>query len=451
MPLGFLHGEHHCIERNFFDGGRFCNGCNKGDFFMSKMRLMDLIDVESMQIIQRGFSLVTGIATAVLDENGDAISRSEKREKFCFGLIRATAAGEENCRECDRAGARRAMRRGEAVVYQCHAGLCDIAAPIVVDGRFLGALVGGQIVVEESSDEQLAERAGRLGIDVDAYLEAFHELPVRDKKSVANIAEYMNAVAQLMAVMAANRYEIIKKTREMENISRTKTEFLSTLNLNLYKPLQEMLFLANSINRMELPAEAALKLRTIEKQNQKAINALADAMTFSEMTRMDSDIVESRYDLIKLCEGLELTYTGKLLNSPVDFVLKIDEDVPTDLFGDVTRIRQILMNLLNNALQYTKQGMIGLHISKKQTTYGLILNFEIYDTGSGMNREQVRSIQEMFDEVHESQTINEDVLAFGLGMTSQLLNAVYGTIVVESVPGEGSHFLVSIPQMAAED
>ena len=181
------------------------------------------------------------------------------------------------------------------------------------------------------------------------------------------------------------------------------------------------------------------------------INALADAMAFSEMTRTDSDIVETQYDLVKLCEGLELTYTGKLLNRPVEFVLEIEEDVPTDLFGDVTRIRQILVNLLNNAVQYTQKGTIRLHISKKKTTYGLILNFEISDTGIGMRPDQVASIQEMFDKVHDSQTINEDVLAFGLGMTSQLVNAVYGSVSIESVYGNGSRFLVSIPQMETED
>lgn len=418
---------------------------------MSKMRLSDLLDAESMQVMQRGFSRVTGMPAAVVDENGVPVSRAAVRARFCFDLTRGTAEGEKRCAECDRAGAKRAMRSGKTEVYTCHAGVCDMAAPIVVDGRFMGAFVGGQVIVDKPDEELVRATAAELGIDPDTYMEAIHELPVRSAQEVADAAGYMGAMAQMLSVMAGNQYEILKKNREMENMSKVKTEFLSTINLNLYKPLQEMLFLATSINRMELPEEAAKKLRTLEKQNQKVINALADAMAFSEMTRTDSDIVETQYDLIKLCEGLELTYTGKLLNRPVDFILEIDEDVPTDLFGDVTRIRQIMMNLLNNAVQYTEQGTIRLHISKKRTTYGLILNFEISDTGIGMPEEQVRSIQEMFDKVHDSQTINEDVLAFGLGMTSQLVNAVYGSVSIRSTFGKGSRFLVSIPQMETED
>lgn len=418
---------------------------------MSNMRLSDLLDVESMQIMQRGFSKVTGMAAAIIDENGVLLSRSDMRARFCFELTRSSAAGEKRCSECDRAGAKRAMRSGKPEIYTCHTGACDIAAPIIVDGRFMGAFIGGQVVVDEPDEQQIRAIAAELGIDPDTYIEALHELPVRSAQEMADAAVYMGAMADMLGVMAANRYEILKKNREMENMARTKTEFLSTVNLNLYKPLQEMLFLANSINRMELPEEAAQKLRTLEKQNQKVINALADAMAFSEMTRTDSDIVETEYDLVKLCEGLELTYTGKLLNRPVEFILDIDEDVPIDLFGDVTRIRQIMVNLLNNAVQYTQEGTIRLHISKKKTTYGLILNFEISDTGIGMRPDQVASIQEMFDKVHDSQTINEDVLAFGLGMTSQLVSAVYGSVNIESVYGSGSRFLVSIPQMETED
>lgn len=423
----------------------------KGGFFMSNMRLSDLLDTDSMRIMQRGFSRVTGMSSAIVDENGEPILRCDSVTRFCAELTRGTAAGEKRCSECDRAGAKRAMRSGKTEVYSCHVGICDMAAPIIVDGRFMGAFVGGQVIVEQPDEELVRGVANELGIDPDTYLEAMHELPVRSRQEVEDASGYMGVMAEMLSVMAQNQYEILKKNREMENMSKLKTEFLSSVNLNLYKPLQEMLFLANSINRMELSEEVAEKLRKLEKQNQKVINALADAMAFSEMTRTDSDIVETQYDLTKLCEGLKLTYTGRLLNRPVEFVLDVDEDVPTDLFGDVTRIRQILMNLLNNSVQYTEQGTIRLHISKKKTTYGLILNFEISDTGIGMRQDQVVSIQEMFDKVHDSQTINEDVLAFGLGMTSQLVNAVYGSVNVRSTLGSGSQFLVSIPQMETED
>lgn len=417
---------------------------------MANMHLSELLDMESMMVIQNGFSKLTGMASVLTDENGVPITEGTNFEKFCYELTRSSPVGRSRCENCDRMGAKQTMRSGKAEVYTCHAGLCDFAAPIIVDGRFLGAYVGGQVLMEKPDEQAVRATAAELGIDPDAYVEAVREIPVLDRKRIEGAAEFLYMVANVFSTMAYNNYVTLNKSRELENISRMKLEFLSTVNFNLHKPLQEMLFLANSINRMELPDQAAEKLRRLEKMNQTVINTLADAMAYSEMTRMDSDIVETAYDLLKLCESLQLTYSGRLMDKPVDFLLTVDSDVPTDLFGDVTRIRQILINLLNNSVQYTQAGNIKLHISKKRTTYGLMLVFEIADTGIGMCEEQVKDIQELFDRVHEEQVIEEDVLAFGLGMTSQLVNAVYGSVAVESTPGKGTVFTVMVPQMAAE-
>lgn len=418
---------------------------------MANMHLSELLDINSIRVIQDGFTKMTGMAAVLSDENGVPVIEISNGRRFCQELTRSTATGTARCENCDRVGARQTMRSGKAEVYTCHAGLCDFSAPIIVDGQFMGVFAGGQVLMEEPDEEKFRATAKELGIDPDAYVEAVHEIPILPKEKIEDAAEFLCAVANILSTMAYNSYMTLRKSRELENISRMKLEFLSTINFNIHKPLQEMLFLANSINRMELPDAVAEKLRKLEKMNQTVINTLADAMAYSDMTRTDSDIVETEYNLLKMCEGLQLTYMGRLMERPIDFVIKIDDDVPTDLFGDVTRIRQIMVNLLNNAVQYTKEGTISLHISQKKTTYGLVLYFEIRDTGIGMREDQVRDIQEMFDSVHDSQVIDEDVLAFGLGMTSQLVNAVYGNVTVQSTLGEGSVFTVSIPQMAAEE
>lgn len=418
---------------------------------MAKMHLSELLDMENMLVIQDSFYKMTGMASMITDENGAPIVKGSHFSRFCVGLTRNTAVGKARCESCGCMGAKRAMYSGKTEVYKCHAGLCDFAAPIIVDGRFMGAFVGGQVLMEQPDEERIRATAKELGIDPDVYVEAVHEIPVLDRKRIEDAADFLRVIANVFSAMAYNNYVTLNKSRELEKFSCMRLEFMSTINFHIHKPLQEMLFLANSINRAELPKEVGEKLRKLEKLNQTVINTLADAMSYSEMTRTDSDIVETQYNLLKLCEGLQLTYTGKLLDRPVDFLLDVDEDVPTDLFGDAARIRQILVNLLNNSVQYTKEGTISLHISKKKTTYGLLLCFEIADTGIGMSREQVRDIQDMFDRAHEGQTIDEDMLAFGLGMTCQLVRAVYGSVNVQSTPGKGSTFLVSIPQMQAEE
>lgn len=417
---------------------------------MANMHLSELLDMESMAVIQEGFSKLTGMASILTDENGTPVTKGSNFSHFCEDLTRKTALGKARCENCDRMGAKQTMHSGKAEVYTCHAGLCDFAAPIIVDGRFLGAFVGGQVLAEMPDEEKIRATAQEFGIDPDEYVEAVHRIPVMSREKIETAADFLYVVAHIFSTMAYNTYVALDKSRQMEHVSRMRQELLSTINYNINKPLQEMLFLANSISRMELSDGVREKLVRMENMNQKVINTLADAMSYSEITRVDSDIVESEYDLLQLCADLESNYRKRLEGRPVDFVTEVEENVPTDLFGDVTRIRQILINLLNNSVQYTNKGTISLYISKSKTTYGLMLYFEIRDTGIGMSEEQVQDIREMFDRAHENQALEEDVLTFGLGMTSQLVQAVYGSVEVQSVPGEGSVFTVAVPQMAAD-
>lgn len=417
---------------------------------MANMHLSELVDFDSMTVIQNGFSKLTGMSVSLVDADGVPVTPASKYSRFCFELTRSTMEGRSRCEHCDRMGALRALRCGKPEAYTCHAGLCDFSAPILVDGRFMGSLIGGQVLTDEPDEEAVRATASELGVDPDAYVQAIHEVPVIGKEKIEFAMEYLTALADIISKMAYNNYMTFCKSRELENMTRMKLEFLSTINYNINKPLREMLNLTSSIKREELPEHVVVMLRRIEKMNQNVINTLADAMAFSEMTRTDSDIIETEYSLATLCEGLKLTYTGRLMERPIEFQLNIEEDVPVELFGDVTRIRQILVNLLNNAVQYTKEGRITLHIYQKKTTYGIMVYFEISDTGIGMDEEQLHNIREMFEDVRNNRLVDEDVLAFGLGMTGQLVNAVYGDIQVASTLGQGSVFTVVIPQMSAK-
>ena len=415
---------------------------------MGQVHLSELLDIESVQVIQDSFSKMTGMASVLTDENGTPITKGSNFTTFCYELTRRSAIGKARCEKCDRSGAKETMKSGRVTVYSCHAGLCDFAAPIIVDGRFMGAFVGGQVLLQKPDEDQIRQVAWDLGIDPEAYVSAVRKIPVISKEKMEEAAGFLYKVANVMSTMAYTSYINLVRNREFKNVTKMKNEFISTVNYNLMKPLQEMLFLAQSINRSELSEDSSKKLYTLEKMNQKVINALADAMEYSELTKFDSEIVETDYNLHNRCEGLNLTYQGRLLEKNVKFELQIDEDVPVNVFGDATRIRQILANLLNNSVQYTNEGKITLHVSVKRTTYGILVVFEIRDTGVGMPREQLEDIRHMFAMATENQAIDEDMLKFGLGLTSQLVAAVYGKVQVESTPGEGTAFVVTIPQIA---
>ena len=132
-------------------------------------------DINSIRVIQDGFTKMTGMAAVLSDENGVPVIEISNGRRFCQELTRSTATGTARCENCDRVGARQTMRSGKAEVYTCHAGLCDFSAPIIVDGQFMGVFAGGQVLMEEPDEEKFRATAKELGIDPDAYVEAVHE------------------------------------------------------------------------------------------------------------------------------------------------------------------------------------------------------------------------------------------------------------------------------------
>lgn len=416
---------------------------------MAKIHLWDLLDRSLLQQIQDGFSDITGMAALITDEAGIPITKESHFEKFCE-MTRRSEQGCCRCEACDRLGAKNAIKSGTVEMYNCHGGLYDFSAPIIVDGRFLGAFVGGQVLLKPLASDQVLELASELDIASDMYQKAAEKIQIVTEEQLVKSASYANELANMLSQMAFRIYMNLSQNKVQDNTAQVKSEFLTQVNYKIHKPLQEMLFTMQGIAKGKLSPEDAERLSQAEKLNRKVLNVLADVIEYSELTETDSDICETDYNLQKLCEGLKVMYTGKLMNRPIQFRMEIEEGTPEILFGDVTRIRQILINLLNNAVQYTSEGMIMLRIMDDRNAYGLNLIFEIIDSGCGMNQEQVEVIQKLFESVNERHVIEEEILEFGLGITCQLVTAVYGQLEVESKMGEGSVFRVIIPQMEAE-
>lgn len=107
----------------------------------SRIELRDLIDVDFLQEFQDNFAYSTGVAGVIEDEYGEAVTCPSCFSEFCLKFIRSTEIGSKRCRESDVQGMQSAIRTGKPAVYECHAGLIDFAAPIMLKGRTLGAIL----------------------------------------------------------------------------------------------------------------------------------------------------------------------------------------------------------------------------------------------------------------------------------------------------------------------
>jgi signal transduction histidine kinase len=145
----------------------------------------------------------------------------------------------------------------------------------------------------------------------------------------------------------------------------------------------------------------------------------------------------------------------KFENKPIDFILNVDENVPSALFGDELRIKQILNNLLSNAFKYTKSGTVELSVSAKENSpefsgensdESVTLVFCVRDTGQGMTAEQVGRLFDEYSRFNLEANRTTEGVGLGMGITRNLVHSMNGKIMVESEPGKGSVFTVCLPQ-----
>lgn len=185
---------------------------------LENITLLDVIDRQTLQTLQDAFANATGMAALATDQTG-SVTRLSNPTEFCMDLTRPSHIGCERCEKCDLQGGAESSRTGKPAVYFCHAGLVDFAVPIMLNGRHIGSLIGGQVLTEEPDDDYFRKVAREIGVDPEAYVRAVHKVPIVSKKQV-------DAAANLLSQMANALSEVgYQKIIAQSNSQRSEAEF----------------------------------------------------------------------------------------------------------------------------------------------------------------------------------------------------------------------------------
>ena len=126
---------------------------------IENLSLTDLIDLETLQLVQESFSSMAGVASLITDKNGIALTKGSGFSDFCAKYVRTTQRGRKRCEECNRSGAENTEKEGTPCVYRCHAGLMDFAVPILVSGHKIGCFIGGQVLTQQLDEDKIRQVA----------------------------------------------------------------------------------------------------------------------------------------------------------------------------------------------------------------------------------------------------------------------------------------------------
>ena len=248
--------------------------------------------------------------------------------------------------------------------------------------------------------------------------------------------------------VAEEAKEEAEKAKEIaQNANRSKSDFLANMSHEIRTPINAVLGMDEMILRDCEDSQILEYAEDIKRAGGMLLSLINDILDFSKIESGKMDIIPVDYDLgILLNETVEMV-RPKAKDKSLELVMEISPDTPTHLNGDEVRIRQIITNILTNAIKYTKEGKVTLTVSGKQISNDSTELFvSVKDTGIGIRKEDIGRLFESFTRVEESRNRNIEGTGLGLSITMRLLNLMGSRLEVESTYGEGSEFFFNLEQ-----
>ena len=260
-------------------------------------------------------------------------------------------------------------------------------------------------------------------------------------------ARSRNARKQLDSLVKKRTAELEIATEAAKAASRSKSSFLANMSHEIRTPMNTILGVTEIMMQSEsLTDENEEGLNKLYSSCDMLMGIINDILDFSKIEAGKLDIKPAQYYVASLINDSVHLNMMRIGEKPIEFKIIVNEDIPAKLIGDELRIKQILNNLLSNAFKYTEAGTVMLSVFSQPVDDDFMIIISVQDTGQGMTPEQVDKLFDEYSRFNDEFNRTIEGTGLGLSITQRLISLMNGKIRVESQPGVGSLFVVSLQQ-----
>ena len=387
--------------------------------------ITEYISAQTLKQFESSLSSVFGVASIILNQFGVSHSGGTGFPEQLKERLN-TDAGIAECMRCVIPTIARRSEPGYSSKGNCFDGLTVYCAPIKQGSQTVGYLAAGFTKIGEKT---------------------IPEENIISEETADKLSKAVCEIAINISANVAKSAEMKQMTNAALKIAEHQSDFLANISHEMRTPLNAVLGTAEIALRRDMSDEMREYLHQIKSSAHHLLMIINDILDFSKIETGEMSIVPVDYEPLSLINDVAGIVNNQIGSKNIEFTIDVPPDLPLSLKGDNVRIQQVLINLLNNAVKFTKSGNVSLKISTRPISdKNVMLIASVSDTGCGISQENIGRLFKMFRQIDSKRNRNVEGTGLGLAISKKLLGLMGGTISVESEPGKGSTFTFEVPQ-----
>lgn len=444
---------------SFFDDQSEDGYASKGFVHVdNRPNILNVFEVDQLQRLQDAFSEATGISSLITNAEGHPITKLSFTNGVC-AKVRSSSEGQRMCMESGKLLGEKAKEARCPVSNPCFScGFIDAASPIIVNGHHVGNWLIGQVRPKDLTIESVLKYTHKLGLDDQEIKSAFLELPVMSTDNFNKIISLLNVLTIELSCLGYNNVklektlnnhlimerELRKAKQNAEESDRLKSAFLANMSHEIRTPMNGIVGFSELLQYDGLtPADRRDYVRLIHQSSSQLLNIINDIIDISKIESGQIDVKANYFDLVKVGVDLENFFIDMARPKGVQLIFANRESVDVELFTDEVKLRQVLTNLISNAVKFTSVGNVTYGFESVDKTF---IKLFVEDSGSGIHDDDLDVIFDRFWQAKDTD-VKKGGTGLGLAITKAYVELLGGKIEVESEKGKGTRFSFVIPKV----